>query len=427
MRILVTPSGTEIGHEIWRSLHRIKDVHLIGANSTYDASAICFDQFVDNVPFANNPGYAAAIVQIVNELDIDFVIPAHDDATVALSAVQSELSAKLVCSPSETVKIARSKLKTYEALRDKVRVPEVYDRTRVRKFPVIVKPDIGQGSKGVKLCQSREELDSFLAPGSFACEYLPGAEYTVDCVSDADGNILFVGPRERKSVRNGIATSTEPMHEKEEFHDFAVRIAERVKFIGAWFFQVKRTYSGDLCLLEIAVRIAGSMALNRMLGVNFSELSLAIHNGLNTKCIEQTLDIRMERSLSVQFDVRISIEEVYIDFDDCVFMNRSSLNTDAIAFIARCRNEDRKVVLISRHAGDLGKCLADLGIGGLIDEIIHITDDQPKSSFIKSRAAIFIDDSFRERLDVSEKCGIPVFGVDALAALASAKLPAKSD
>ena len=53
----------------------------------------------------------------------------------------------------------------------------------------------------------------------------------------------------------------------------------------------------------------------------------------------------------------------------------------------------------------------------LFNEIIHIKDESPKSEYIAHENAIFIDDSFRERKDVSEKCAIPVFDNDGIAAL----------
>ena len=54
----------------------------------------------------------------------------------------------------------------------------------------------------------------------------------------------------------------------------------------------------------------------------------------------------------------------------------------------------------------------------LFDDIIIIDDKSTKkSSFIKTRHSIFIDDSFAERKDVFNNCGIPVFSVDAIEVL----------
>ncbi|MNY82239.1 hypothetical protein D3C86_2242200 [compost metagenome] len=51
----------------------------------------------------------------------------------------------------------------------------------------------------------------------------------------------------------------------------------------------------------------------------------------------------------------------------------------------------------------------------LFTGIIHIQDGLPKSARIdRSERAIFIDDAYRERLDVSRTLGLPVFDLDAI-------------
>ena len=53
----------------------------------------------------------------------------------------------------------------------------------------------------------------------------------------------------------------------------------------------------------------------------------------------------------------------------------------------------------------------------LFDDIIHITEGAPKSGLITERDAIFIDDSFAERLEVANSCGIPTFDASMLEVL----------
>jgi hypothetical protein len=45
----------------------------------------------------------------------------------------------------------------------------------------------------------------------------------------------------------------------------------------------------------------------------------------------------------------------------------------------------------------------------IFDEIIHVKNSELKSSYINESDAIFVDDSFSERIDVHEKCQIPTF------------------
>lgn len=411
-RILVVPAGTEIGLEIHRSLSALKQYELVGANSVVDRSSLLYDEFVADVPFILDPGFIGRVKEIVAQYSIDFVIPAHDDATVILSEHRDSLGAPLVCSPDATVKTVRSKRATYRALADYVCVPKLYRLEDDITFPVIVKPDVGQGSKGVRLVLDRQQLEIGVAPDHLICEYLPGEEYTVDCFNSHKGQLLFVGPRVRKAMRNGIATSTEAVADDGEFRRFALTITEVLDIRGAWFFQVKRRMDGTLCLLEVAVRIAGSMALNRMRGVNFSELSILVQQNIDLQCAAQDFSIRMERSLDCAFQMDISFQSLYLDFDDCLLMAQDKLNGDAVKLIILCRNAKKRVVLISRHAGNLEQKLSDLGIRGLFDEVIHIVDSTPKSNYIPNEKVLFVDDSFAERYDVYSKNKGYVFGVE---------------
>ena len=53
---------------------------------------------------------------------------------------------------------------------------------------------------------------------------------------------------------------------------------------------------------------------------------------------------------------------------------------------------------------------------GLFDEIIHLRHGESKAEHVRGRA-IFIDDSFAERKQVHERCGVPVFDLDMVESL----------
>src|SRR5205807_5316693 len=125
-----------------------------------------------------------------------------------------------------------------------------------------------------RLARDAEELRCALADGAdLVLEHLPGPEYTIDCFSDRDAGLLFCGGRRRVRVRNGISVNS-VLVDDPRFHALALQIASRLKLWGAWFFQVREATDGELRLLEVGPRIAGTMALHRVLGVNFPLLSI---------------------------------------------------------------------------------------------------------------------------------------------------------
>jgi len=246
-------------------------------------------------------------------------------------------------------------------------------------------------------------------------EYLPGKEYTVDCFSDKNGNLIFVGARERMRVMNGISVNTKPVVNN-TFAKLASIINDNLCFRGAWFFQVKENRCGEFTLMEIAPRIAGSMGLYRSLGVNFALLSIYVAHGLDVEIVTNSHFIEMDRALISRYKTDLHYDHVYIDLDDCI-IKANSVNLTVVTFLYQCISESIKLHLISRHNGDLLDTLARYRITSLFDTITHLNKDDFKSQHIKESNAIFVDDSFAERNEVKKALGIPVFAPDALECL----------
>ena len=181
---------------------------------------------------------------------------------------------------------------------------------------------------------------------------------------------------------------------------------------GAWFAQFKRADNGELFLLEIAARFAGSSSLFRGCGINLAQLTLFDAFDKDVYIIRNKYNIEMDRALDNVFKIDLKYNEAFIDFDDCLVIDRNKVNTQLVSFIYQCRNNNVKVSLLSRHEGDIDKQLEKLRINTIFDRVIHLKNKEKKSSYVDNENAIFIDDSFAERKDVFDNCHIPVFGVD---------------
>jgi carbamoyl-phosphate synthase large subunit len=198
----------------------------------------------------------------------------------------------------------------------------------------------------------------------------------------------------------------------------AIRIHDCLGMRGAWFFQLKRATDGQLTLLEVAPRIAGSMSTHRVQGVNFPLLTMFEHERLTLKLINLPMVVELDRALHNRYRIQLPYEALYVDLDDTLLL-RDVVNLDALRLIFSCINRKIPVTLITRHNGDLENILRKHRLAGLFDEVIHLDQTQRKSEFIRRKNAIFLDDSFAERLDVHEHCGIPTFDCSSLDVLIS--------
>lgn len=408
--VLVFPAGTEIGLEIFNSLKYCKEVNVFAAgDDSLNHGRFVYPQY-HIIPNINEEGWLEALVSLCQKLAIDYIFPAYDDVIVALADNQQHIPSVVISSPKEACKITRSKSDTYHRLSGIVKVPRLYDSVQhVSDFPVLVKPDKGQGSFGITKVNNPAELIAAVqeVPEPLICEYLPGTEYTVDCFSDREQGVLFAKARLRRRTRNGISVNT-VTESLSDIQDIAEKISTELKLRGAWFFQLKRDREDKLTLLEIAPRVAGSASAHRVMGINFPMLSIFEHERLPLKVLLNKGGIEVDRALANRYRHEIQYDTIYIDLDDTLIF-REKVNTSVIKLIFQCINRGKQVKLITRHNQDIGMTLAKFRLAGLFDEVIHLRPGATKSAYITELNAILVDDSFRERLEVATVRGIPTF------------------
>ena len=414
--ILVFPCGSEVGLEIHRSLKYSRHVNLYGASSVDDHGKFVYENYIGGLPMLNENNFIENLKQIIYEYKIDAIYPAMDIAISFLKPLEESLNCKVISSPIKTSKICLSKKLTYSLLKDVINVPLTFKNIEdVVEYPVFIKPDIGYGSRGASIIKNTEQGIAHIKQWGecVITEYLPGEEYTVDCFTDRNGKLRFVGPRPRRRIRNGISVNTVSIDAKnrKEFNEMAEKINNKLDFNGAWFFQVKRDKSDKLVLMEVASRLGGSSLLYRYKGVNFALLSIFNAFGYDIDIVENSQNIEIDRALDVVVKIDYEFDKVYVDFDDCLIID-GKVNTILTAKIYQWINEGKKISLITRHEFEINESLKKYRLDTVFDEIIHIDKKEKKSKYIDGEKSIFIDDSYAERSDVARVLGIPVFAPD---------------
>ncbi|HBG37134.1 MAG TPA: carbamoylphosphate synthase large subunit short form [Treponema sp.] len=417
--ILIFPCGSEIGLEIHRSVKDSIHFNLIGGSSVDDHGRFLYKNYIGGIPFITDPQCIPELIKIVKEKKIDAIYPAMDLVIAVLKKHEADLGCKIIASPAETTDLCLSKRETYKKLESLIKVPKLYAPSDTLSFPVFVKPNKGYGSRGAKKISSQKELELHLENNNdvLICEYLSGEEYTVDCFTNKDGELLFAEARTRSRIMNGISVHTKPVEKNETFAAIANKINNHISFRGAWFFQLKKNAKGELVLLEIASRLGGSSGLFRVRGINFALLSLYDAFDIPVSILDNAYSIEMDRALDNRYKTSLVFDEVFIDYDDCIYSKEKGFNLDLMRFIFDCKNKGKKISLLSKHQGNLNEELKKQGIHSLFDRIIHILESEKKSAYIDNSNAIFIDDSFAERKEVKESVKIPVFSLDMLPCL----------
>ena len=419
--ILVFPCGTEIANEVISSIKNHKYFKLFYASS----EKLSYCNFIGNkiyqLPYVSDESFLSSVNELISKLQIDFIIPAHDDVAYELSKNSEKINSKIIGQSFEINNIVRFKDKTYDFFKYILPIPKIYnDIPKIEDFPVFVKPKRGQGSLNALSLKNLDEFESFFKTHSrddyVVMELLTGREFTIDCFSH-DGELLYFGARTRDKTMKGItvvSSFVNEYHLNEEFKKYANTISKELKMHGIWFFQMKFDKDNKLKLLEIGPRVAGSMILNRMRGVNFIELAIYQALGMDIKVnINPITDLQMGRALHSVFRADIEYNNLYIDFDDTLLLDEKHLNIELMKLIFKAKNEDKKVFLITKNKkNNLTKILHKFGITHIFDEIIHLYENQKKIDFMK-RNSVLIDDSFKERAEALD-AGIYSFDVNSI-------------
>lgn len=421
--VLIFPAGSEIGLEIYNALKYSHHVEVFGASGKSDHAAFIYAEgryVEDESMYVDQVHFIERLNGHLRRLNIEFIYPTHDTIAVFLAEHQAQLAARVITSCAETNRIARSKRKTYTLLRPFDICPRVFAAPYSDlPFPVFLKPDEGQGGKGSARADDEQDLTFYLrkSPDLLVTEHLPGEELSVDCFTDFNGELMFIGPRTRERVQMGISFRSTAVEVTDEIRRIAQAINATVSLNGAWFFQIKQDHSGRFKLLEFAPRQSSTMGLYRHAGVNFALLSLFNALEMPVQILMNDYPVQLDRCLHNRFKANLSYSRVYVDFDETVIAE-NRVNDRVMAFLYQCRNRGIALVLLTKHRYDIKETLHRFGIAwNLFTDVVQLADDQHKWDFIDPEGAIFIDNYWFDRRDVKEKLGVPVFDVDAVECL----------
>jgi hypothetical protein len=415
INVLVFPAGEINSVELHDALSTCVNLELYGASSVERHGKYIFKNYISDLPFISDDNFIEVFNHLIEGYQIDVIFPTHDTVALFLIVHQSEIKAKIIAGDKETSSICRSKIKTYNLFSGCFFLPKRYlSIDEINEFPVFIKPDEGQGAIGTKLISESDDISSIDFNESLVTEFLPGEEYTVDCLTDKNGKLRVVSPRSRNRLMAGVSVSGKTEELTEEINTIAEEINSRLKFFGLWYFQIKKNRNGLFKLLEISTRCAGSMCLTRARGVNLPLLSVYTAMGYDIEIFFNPYNVEMDRTLIGRYIIDYDYDNVYLDFDDTITLN-GKVNLNTVRFLYQCRNKQKKIILLTKHLFDIHETLSKYAISNsLFDKVIKIKEDDDIINHINPDKAIFIDNAYEERTSVYKKYGIPVFDVDGI-------------
>jgi len=313
IHVLVTGVGGAIGMVAIKGLKMGygNRVRIIGVDCNPLSAGFKFCDKHYLIPPASDSKFLIELFKIASKEKIDVVLPCTDHELLSLSEKKEkfeDIGTHIVVSDKETIMICRDKWKTFQMLNPFVPMPKTISVENLNsevlknlKFPLIIKPRSGWGSRQIFVADNESELHVFCAKVKDALiqEFLDGPEYTVDVLCDMNGDVLRAIPRIRIERIAGL-TSKGKTVENNYLEKIAEKIAEKITFRGPFNFQAKGYEEPKV--FEVNPRLAGSSILSIKAGVNLPYLSVELALNKNVEIPEFRKNVIMIRYFEEVFD-----------------------------------------------------------------------------------------------------------------------------
>ena len=286
-----------------------------------DADSMAIGKFLNKdfvqIPKATDSFFIAALLSFCQKKDIQIILPLVTKELLPLAINKSifeKAGIKVLVSSREAIEIANDKSACYKYLAQKnipIPVFGIVDNVgefintaidlSYPKMPFCFKPSQSNGSRGFRIVNdtidesdqlfNQKPYNTFITyanalrilslkpfPQLLVTEYLPGDEYSVDCLAQ-QGQVRLIVPRIRKKMINGISVQGEFINDA-AIIDYCKKIIEAIELHGNIGIQVKKRNNGQPLLLEINPRVQGTIVAGLGAGVNLPLLAIKQELGM---------------------------------------------------------------------------------------------------------------------------------------------------
>jgi carbamoyl-phosphate synthase large subunit len=284
--VLVPGAAAPAGINTIKSLKMAKfNGKIIGTDSDCLAAGAFMADIFSIMPEAREESlFIDKLFELVKVHKITALLPSSGFDIYPYSRCRKELQefgAQAVVSDIDVLEICRDKMRTYQKLLSRFKVPfTTTDPGKIPSFPVIAKPRFGKGSRDVIMIEDESDLRYVTTKyhDMIFQEYLPGIEYTIDVLSDLNKEPLFAVPRIRLQTRGGISTKGKIVHNQKMEED-CMNIAKSIGVRGPCCIQMKQTENGEPHLVEVNARLGGGTIFTTLAGANLPALILDLVEG----------------------------------------------------------------------------------------------------------------------------------------------------
>ena len=268
-RILVTGASGDIGDAVGRILTEVAGIEAHGADAGDPWPGLLSYRTVSRLPLAAAPDYLEALVELVQSIGADVVLPLTEPEMAVLAQARGGGLPLLWLGP-QIVSTFLDKLSTAAWLESNgLPAPKTLRLAQAAPsdLPLVVKPRVGSGGRGVRVVTQAWELEGL--QGSTAATDLIAQELLLP----DDGEITCAVVRVGEAVRSlqllrtlsGGLTSKATVVAYAEVDRILTRIAEVLDIEGCLNVQLRMTSDGPR-IFEINPRLSSTVRMRDRMG-----------------------------------------------------------------------------------------------------------------------------------------------------------------
>lgn len=271
--ILITCIGCAPASAIARSLNKEYNIYGIDTQEICVGSFIC-QTFITFTYQFNTNEYWNAIENIISTKKIDgiFVVLPHEilEWSKRKQQYMNQYKCEIYLNEPELIEIANCKNNTYNfCIDNNINIPL---KKVITERPIIIKPVDGCGSNGIQILKTYEDNAIPFDKNNIIQEFITGDEYTVDIISDNNGNIISIIPKKRLLIKNGQAFKSIIINNDDVIsfiRDVCLKLNNKSS-INIQVIQEKDT--GKIYLIEINPRFGTTISLSIESGVHIPKM-----------------------------------------------------------------------------------------------------------------------------------------------------------
>lgn len=285
INVLISGAGTATCQSVIKGFRQQNeiDVRVTTMDMNPQSTARYFSHSFYTVPMAKDPSFLDRLLDICKKEKIGLLIPIVDYEFQKIARninLFEELGCKVAISSPETISIFNEKDKTYKFFTENnIPTPRTYSTEELKdpqslKYPLFMKPREGRATLDVHKINNPQELEyySSICEDFIVQDFHDGKEFTIDALSDFEGNVIEVLPRQRIETKVGLSYKGITVKDDEMIR-YGKLIMEKGKIIGHCNIQFFQTDNG-LVFFEANPRYSGTLVLSLAAGFN-SPLLLA--------------------------------------------------------------------------------------------------------------------------------------------------------